>query len=139
MRLRSGLLLGLAVILAVSMIVIVGCGGSEEDAKAELSAALDQLETSIAGFQTMGADSTVDDIVAARDAVKEDWAAVVEAGKKVDEETTSAAEQAWADVDAAVDSIPKDATIVEAATIILPPVQAFLTQAAELRALVPKE
>lgn len=139
MRLRSGLLLGVVVILALSMFVVVGCGGSEEEAKAELSAALDELETSIAGFQQMGADSTVDDIIAARDAVKEDWAAVVEAGKKVDEATTSEAEQAWAEADAAVDSIPKDASIVEAATIILPPVQAFLTEVKDLRALVPKE
>lgn len=139
MRLRNGLLLGVVVILALSMFVVVGCGGSEEEAKAELSAALDELETSIAGFQQMGADSTVDDIIAARDAVKEDWAAVAEAGKKVDEATTSEAEQAWAEADAAIDSVPRDASLVEAAVIILPPVQAFLTEVNNLRALVPKE
>ncbi len=139
MRLRSGLLLGLAVILAVSMIVVVGCGGSDEDAKANLSAALDKVETSIAGFQQMGADSTVDDIKAARDAVKADWTEVVAAAKEVEGADPAAAEKAWTDVNTAVDSIPEGASILEAATLIMAPVTALLKVEQQLRALVPKE
>jgi hypothetical protein len=138
-RLRSGLLLGLAVVLAVTMIVAVGCGGSEEDAKANLSAALDKVETSIAGFQQMGADSTVADIKAARDAVKADWQEVVVAAKEVGGADPAAAEKAWTDVNTAVDKIPEGATILEAAALIMGPVTALLKAEQELRALVPKE
>ena len=139
MRVRSGLLLGLAVVLAVTMIVVVGCGGSGEDAKADLSAALDKVETSIAGFQQMGADSTVADIKAARDAVKADWAEVVAAAKGVEGADAAAAEKAWTDVNAAVDSIPEGANILEAAALIMGPVTALLKAEGDLRALVPKE
>jgi len=138
-RVRSGLLLGLAVVLAMTMIVVVGCGGSDEDAKADLSAALDQVETSIAGFQQMGADSTVADIQAARDAVKTDWEAVVAAAKEVEGADAAAAEQAWTDVNAAVDQIPEGANILEAAALIMGPVTALLKAEGDLRALVPKE
>ena len=139
MRVRSGLLLGLAVVLAVTMIVVVGCGGSGEDAKANLSAALDKVETSIAGFQQMGVDSTVADIKAARDAVKADWAEVVVAAKEVDGADAAAAEKAWTDVNTAVDKIPEGATILEAAALIMGPVTALLKAEGDLRALVPKE
>jgi hypothetical protein len=140
LRLRSGLLLGLAVVLAVSMFVVVGCGGSDEDAKANLSTALDKVEASIAKFQSsMGATSTVDDVKNALGTVKPDWEAVVTAAKDVEGADVAAAEKAWTDVDTAIGSIPEGATILEAAALIMTPVTALLKVEQQLRALVPKE
>ena len=140
MRLKGGLLLGLAVVLAVSMFVVVGCGGSDEDAKANLSAALDKVETSIAEFQSsMGATSTVDDVKNALSTVKPDWEAVVTAAKDVEGADVASAEKAWADVETAISSIPEGASILEAAALIMTPVTALLKVEQELRALVPKE
>jgi len=140
LRLRSGLLLGLAVVLAVSMFAVVGCGGSDEDAKANLSAALDKVETSIAEFQSsMGATSTVDDVKNALSTVKPDWEAVVAAAQDVEGADVAAAEEAWADVETAISSIPEGASILEAAALIMTPVTALLKVEQELRALVPAE
>ena len=140
MRLKGGLLLGLAVVLAVSMFVVVGCGGSDEDAKANLSAALDKVETSIAEFQSsMGATSTVDDVKNALSTVKPDWEAVVTAAKDVEGADVASAEKAWADVETAISSIPEGASILEAAALIMTPVTALLKVEQELRALVPEE
>ncbi len=140
MRLRSGLLLGLAVVLAVSMFVVVGCGGSDEDAKANLSAALDKVEASIAKFQSsMGANSSVDDVKNALNTVKPDWAAAVAAAKDVEGADVAAAEKAWADVETAISSIPEGASILEAAALIMAPVTALLKVEQDLRTLVPKE
>jgi hypothetical protein len=140
LRLKGGLLLGLAVVLAVSMFAVVGCGGSDEDAKANLSAALDKVETSIAEFQSsMGATSTVDDVKNALSTVKPDWEAVVTAAQDVEGADVAAAEEAWADVETAISSIPEGASILEAAALIMTPVTALLKVEQELRALVPAE
>lgn len=138
MKARNAWLMGLVITLVIMGLVVVACGGSDEDAKAALSAALDKVETSIAKFQQMGADSTVADILSARDAVKPDWEAVVAAAKEVEGADAAAAEKAWADVDAAFNSIPEGATLTQAAALILGPVQALMAEETELRALVPK-
>ena len=140
MRLRNALLLGLAVVLALTMFVAVGCGGSDDEAKAELSAALDAAETSMAGFtSSIGADSSVDDIKVALESFQPEWEAVVAAAGNVEGADAAAAEQAWTDVTTAIDSIPEGASILEAAALIMGPVTALQAQAADLRALVPKE
>jgi hypothetical protein len=140
LRLRSGLLLGLAVVLAVSMFVVVGCGGSDEDAKANLSTALDKVEASIATFQSsLGANSSVDDVKNALNTVKPDWEAAVTAAKDVEGADVAGAEKAWTDVETAINSIPEGATILEAAALIMTPVTALLKVEQQLRALVPKE
>ena len=139
MRRRNALVVGLLVALIVTGLVIAGCGGSDDEAKANLSAALDKIETSLAAFQQMGADSTVDDILAARDAVKPDWEAVVTAAKEVKGADAAAAEKAWTDVEAAFGKIPQGASLMEAAAVIMGPVQTLLGVEADLRALVPKD
>lgn len=140
MRLRNALILGLIVVMALTMTVAVGCGGSDEAAKADLSAALDTAEASMAGFtSSIGADSSVDDIKAALESFQPEWEAVVAAAGNVEGADAAAAEQAWTDVTTAIDSIPEGASILEAAALIMGPVTALQKQAADLRALVPKE
>jgi hypothetical protein len=137
-RVRNAWLVGLVIALVMTALVVVACGGSGEDDKAALSAALDKVETSIAGFQKMGADSTVADIIAARDAVGPDWAEVVAAAKNVEGADPAAAEKAWTDVNTAVDSIPEGASLLQAAALIMGPVQTLLKAESDLRTLVPK-
>ena len=140
MRLRNALFLGLIIVMALAMTVAVGCGGSDEEAKAELSAALDTAEASMAGFtSSIGADSSVDDITAALESFQPEWEAVVAAAGNVEGADAAAAEQAWTDVTTAIDSIPEGASILEAAALIMGPVTALQKQTADLRALVPKE
>jgi hypothetical protein len=134
------LLVALAIVLAVAMLVAVGCGGSDEEAKANLSAALDKAETSMSGFaSSIGPSSSVDDIKAALTSFGPEWQAVIDAAKEVEGADAVGAEQAWTDVTAAIDSIPEDANILEAAALIMAPVTNLQTVAADLRELVPKE
>ena len=135
MRLKNMLLLGLVVVLAVSAILVVGCGNSQEAAKATLSAALDKVEASVAKFQQLGASSTIADVKAARDAVRPDWAQVVTAAKAVKGADAAGAEKAWTAVDQAITAIPDNAGIAAAAGI-MGPVQALLQVEANLRTLV---
>ncbi len=140
MRLRNALVLGLVCVLAVTVIVAVGCGGSDEEAKANLSAALDKAETSMGGFaSSIGATSSVDDIKAALESFGPEWEAVIAAAKDVEGADAAAAEQAWTDVTTAIDSIPEGANILEAAALIMGPVTNLQKVAGDLRALVPKE
>jgi len=136
MKTLRAVLLSLA-ILASFALILSACG-SDEDAKAELSAALDQVDEAVAKFQNMGLDSTVPEIKAARDEVAPVWEDVVAATEDVDSAEAEKAQQAWDELDAAVDAVPDDANIVEAAGV-LGPVQNLLNVIEELRALVTPE
>jgi hypothetical protein len=128
----------LGVILVLSLALVVAACGSDEDAKAELSAALDKIEQSVSGFQEMGLNSTVPEIKAARDEVAPVWDEVVAAAEKMEGADVEAVKKAWEDLDAAVTAVPDDASIIEAAGV-LAPVQNLLKVVADLRALVTPE
>lgn len=125
------LLLVLVLILAVWG---VACGGGD-DPKAQLSAALDKVDAAVAKFQSLGLNSTVPEIKAARDDVRPLWDQVVVAAEKVKGADVEAAKKAWADVDAAVNAVPDDANIMEAAAV-LGPVQNLMKVVGDLKALV---
>jgi len=137
MKARWMMILCVVVVMAGALMA-AGCG-SDEEAKAALSAALDKVEVAIADFQKMGPSSTVADIKAARDQVAPLWQEVVTAAKDVKDADVAAAEKAWTDLDTAVSSLADDANIMEAAGVVLAPVQALLKVETDLRALVPKE
>lgn len=136
---KKAVVVGLVVLLAVSAVFVVGCGNSEEQAKAALSAALDKLEASVGQFQQMSPTSTVADIKAAKEVVAKDWQEVVNAAKGVKEANIETLEKAWADVETAFGSISDDASLIQAAALIMGPVQALIKVESELRALVPKQ
>lgn len=136
MKARHVVVLCAALVLAMAL-VVSGCG-SDEEAKEELRTALDRVELSVAKFQDMGLDSTVADIKAARDEVEPLWADVVAAAREVEDADADAAEQAWQDLDQAIDAVPDDAGIMEAIGV-LAPVQNLLRVAADLRAVVTPE
>ncbi len=133
MKTSRALILGVALVLGLAL--MGGACGSDEDAKAELRAALDKVDQSVAQFQDMGLSSTVPEIKAARDEVASVWDEVVVAAAKVDGVDVEKVEQAWTDLDTAVSAVPDDAGIMEAAGV-LGPVQNLLNVVAELRTLV---
>jgi hypothetical protein len=126
MRARGALTVIVVIGLVVMAVGVAACGGSDADAKGTLRAALDKVEVSAAKFSQMGASSTVADIKAARDELSPLWIDVVTAAKSVKGADAAAAETAWTTLDSAVNAIPADATIIQAATTIMGPVQALL-------------
>lgn len=128
MRARKLLVVGLAIVLALGTLAVAGCGGDDEEAKAALRAALETVATKVTGLQTaFTAGGTVADLKAAKDDLASDWQAVVTAAEQVKGADIEAAKKAWTDLDAAVSAVPDSATLIEAATQIMTPVQALMT------------
>jgi hypothetical protein len=136
-RLRKALVLGLGLVLLISALACVaaGCGGDDQEkAKADLRAALDKVETEMNQLQTtFTTGGTIAQLKAAKDQMGVDWKAVIDAAKKVKGTDTAAAEKAWTDVDTAVNAVPDDATVIQAATSILGPVQTLMKVEKDLR------
>ena len=136
-RARNLLLLGLAIVLLVATFAVVACGGdSDAEAKAALKEALTKVEASVAELTAKGINLTVADVKAARDAMKPQWQTVVESAKGIKGADIAKAEKAWTDLDAAVSSIPDDATIIEAGQIVMVQLPAFMAVEGELKQLV---
>ncbi|MBN1320311.1 MAG: hypothetical protein JXA87_05640 [Thermoleophilia bacterium] len=136
MRARKLLVLGLVVILALGTLAVAGCGGDDEEAKAALRTALQTVETKVTGLQTaFTSGGTVADLKAAKDDLATDWQAVVTAAEKVKGTDVEAAKKAWTDLDTAVSGVPDSATLIEAATQIMTPVQSLMTIAGDLAEL----
>jgi hypothetical protein len=139
-RAKKALILGLAILLAVSVVAVAGCGGSDEEAKEALRTALAKIETQVTELTaTFTSGGTVADLKAAKDKLAPDWQAVVSAAEGVEGADVAAAEKAWTDAETAIDAVPDDATLAEAATSIMAPVQALLAVASELGGLVEED
>ena len=132
-----GILVVCAAILVIVVLVAGGCG-SDEEARAELRAALEQAEQSLSELEDMGMETTVPQIKAIRDEMAPVWDRVVEAAREVEGADAAAAEQAWQAVDEAVSAIPDDANIMEALGV-LGPMQNLIEVGEELKALVTPE
>ena len=138
MRVSKALVLGLAIVLALTTLVAVGCGSGDEEAKAALGAALDKVETEVTAMQTaFTAGGTVPELKIAKDQVGTDWQAVVTAAEGVaDADLVAKAKAAWTTVDEAINAIPDDATLLQAGPALIAPVTAMMTVAGDLRELV---
>ncbi|NLV72007.1 MAG: hypothetical protein GXY46_05295 [Actinobacteria bacterium] len=139
MRGRKALILGLAIVLVLGM-AVVGCGGSDEEAKEALRTALDKINTQVAELTTtFTSGGTVADVKAAKDRLAPDWEAVVAAAEGVEGADVEAAKKAWTDAEMAIDAVPDSATLMEAAGSIMGPVQGLLTVAGDLGQLVAED
>lgn len=137
MRFKSALIIGLTIVLALSVMLVVGCGGSDKEAKEALRTALDKINTQVAELtKTFTAGGTVADVKAAKEKIAPDWQAVVEAAKGVKGADVAKAEQAWTDVAKAIDGLSNDTPLMQAAAGIMGPVQNLLTVVGELGELV---
>ena len=138
MNARKLLLLGLVMSVALAGLFAVGCGGDEgEDSTAAMQAALDTIEAEIASLTaTMTSGGTTADVKAAKDRLKPDWQAIIDACDGVEGADAAKAQQVWDDTAAAIDGVPADADLVTLAGAVMGPVTALQAYVAELRELV---
>ena len=141
MRGRRIVLLGLVVVLALAALTVAGCGGSsssDADAKAAAQASLAKIDAAIADMTAKGTSGalTVAGIKATRDSLKGDVQTVIDSAKKIKGADVSAAEKAWADLDAAVTALPDSATLMDAAGVLLTKVGPLTAALAQIKTLV---
>jgi hypothetical protein len=140
-RVRSLVVFGLIVALALGALALTGCGGSGGDetaAKAAVVAGLAKIDTTIADLTQKGTSGslTVADIKATRDSMKGELVTLFANAKKIKGADVSKAEAAWNDLDAAVTSLPDTATLMDAAGVLMTKVPALTSALADIQALV---
>jgi hypothetical protein len=140
-RVRSLVLFGLIVALALGAFAVTGCGGGGEDeaaAKAAVAAGLAKIDTVVADLTQKGTSGALDvaGIKAARDSMKAEFESVLANAKKIKGADVSKAEQAWTDLNAAITALPDSATLMDAAGVLMTKVPALTSALADLKALV---
>jgi chromosome condensin MukBEF complex kleisin-like MukF subunit len=131
-------LIGLAVIFALSSLFMVACGGGDDTAaKDAMKAALTKVNADIAGLtQQMMSGGTAADVKAAKGTIEPDWQAVVDACADLKGADAAKAQQLWDAVSAAIDGVAADADLTTLATAVVPAVNELKTYADELAELV---
>jgi hypothetical protein len=132
----------LAALLIAGTMLAVGCGGGAAGSadKAKLTAALSDFELS-AGAVTQalaaGSDAAVAaGIKAAKPNMKVKWEAVLAAAKGMKWPNQEAGQEAWANVEHAIDSLAGNATLATATAALTPAMDALMSVEAELWNLV---
>ncbi len=118
---RNWLLMGVGLIAAMLAVAAVACDDdepSEEDTVAQLCSDLTKLEAADAAFDTLGTNSTIDEINATGDAYNDALGDVVDSARDVTAVRAQPIEDAYDDLDQAINDIPGDATIPKALTSI---------------------
>ncbi|MBF2046758.1 MAG: hypothetical protein IGS54_05220 [Elainella sp. C42_A2020_010] len=114
---------------ALPILLVVSCTNqtpqaTTQDKKTELCTNLARLNTSVATLKSLSPSSTVSDLQAARDQVKTTFADVKTSAQAVQEAKVADLEQAYQELDKAVNAIPQTATLNQAAQSIAPQVAA---------------
>jgi hypothetical protein len=137
-RIVRAVAVGLVVLalVATAGLLTAGCGGADKQAKADLSAALTEFETSVADLQKLSASSTVADLKKGNAGLAVVYDKVVEAAKKVSGADVTEFATAWKALQDTVAAIPDNATIMTAALQVMPKVQPVVQAEAALKALV---
>lgn len=127
MRGKKALLVGLAIVLALTVVGMAACGGgTSKEAKAALTNALEKINADITAMTTaLMSGGTVADLKAFKDGAAPDWQAVVTAAKDVEGADAAAAEKAWTELDTAITALPDDADLLTAYGQIQAPVTAI--------------
>jgi hypothetical protein len=127
-----------AALLVTSTAVASGCVGSAAEVvdKVKLTAALSEFELS-AGVMTQalaaGSDATVaSQIKGAKAGMKTKWQAVMSAADDLDWSGKDAAEQAWTNVEHAIDALADNATVATANAALMPGLDSLMTVESEL-------
>jgi hypothetical protein len=106
-------------VLLLLMFLVAGCNlQSMEEAQVEFCQALTVYGESVQAMQSIDASTTVDELQAARDNLSEARAAVGEAAGDLREAQIRDTEAAWENLENAIDDIPGDATLGEAAATV---------------------
>ncbi len=114
---RNWLVMGVGLIAAVLAVAAVACGDdspSEEEAVAQLCTEFAELRAAGGAFDDLGADSTIDEIRATNDAYNDALGDVVAGAGDFAAVRAQPIEDAYADLDQAIDDISGDDTILQA-------------------------
>jgi hypothetical protein len=133
-RIVGMLVIGLVVLalVATAGFLAVGCGGSDKQAKADLSGAL----TEFGDLQKLSATSTLADLKTGFANLAVIYDKVILTAKKVPGADVTAFATAWKALQDTVAVIPDNATIMTAALQVMPKVQPVVQAEAALKALV---
>lgn len=108
--------LALAAVGLTAALALGGCSESVDEASADYCSSVDNLNSELASLASLvGGDATLDEIQAQRDAVSGAYDETAAAAGDLEESVSSAADSAYSDFQDAVDAIPGDATLTEAA------------------------
>ena len=116
----------IALVFAMALIV-AACSSSTEDTVEAYCDDLGTLKTSLQDLTSLSAQSTMDDIDSAKEAVSDAYDATVSSAGAVDDAVASELEDARNTWQSTVDGIPSDATVEEAMTTVTTADEAFLT------------
>jgi hypothetical protein len=120
-----------AVGLMAGALLVGGCTESVEEASGDFCSDVDTLEAELASLESLvEGDATLDDIEAQREVVREAYDATVSSGGDLDEAVSSEADAAYDSYQEAVDAVPGDATLSEAAPEYASAVQDYLASLA---------
>ena len=128
---------GLAIVVALSSLFMVACGGGGDDAKKAMETALVKIQGDIDGLTAqMMTGGTAADIKAGQAAIEPDWVAVVDAAKNLEGADAAKAQQVWDDVTAAIGTLADDADLATLAATVMGPFNALQAHIDELAELI---
>lgn len=107
-------------LIVLGLVTVPGCTEelTPEEAKTELCASLAELQTQVARLGTLTPQSTVDDVKAIGADIQTAYDDVQSKAEQVAEVNVNELQQAYQDLDAAIEGIPGDATVPEALAVI---------------------
>lgn len=117
----------LIVLVLAMAFVVAACSSSTEETVETYCDDLGSLKTSIQALSTLSAESTIDDVNAAKDDVKSAYDATVASAGDVDAAVLSELEDASNTWQSSVDAIPSDATVEDALATVVAADEVYLT------------
>lgn len=123
----------LAIGMAAGALLLAGCTQSVDEASGDFCSNADALEAELVSLGSLvDGDATVDDVEAQRDAVSDAYDNLASSGGDLDEAVSAAADDAYSSYQDAVDAIPGDASVTEAATAYAAAAQAYVADLATI-------
>ena len=127
---RAVLFTGVALAAAL---VLGGCSESVEEASGDFCSSLDTLDAELESLESLVAgDATLDDLEAQRDVVSDAWQDAADNAGTLDEAVSTEADSAYGTFQDAIDAIPGDATVTEAAAQYAAAVRAHVADLATI-------
>jgi hypothetical protein len=122
-----------ALTLGVAAVVATGCGQSEADAEAALCADLASLRSSVETLRDTSRFTTVEEFNEARENVRGAWADTRDSAANLGSKRTDDLDDAWEDLEDAIDGIDDDASLAEAKAEVATAIDTYNETANDIR------
>lgn len=119
--------------LGVATVVAAGCGQTEADAEAALCADLGSLRSSVETLRDTSAYTTIEEFNEARENVRGAWGDVRDSAANLGSERTDDLDDAWKDLQDAIDDIDDDASLAEATAEVATAIDTYNETADDIR------